>query len=208
MLFCNFCQSERKNENSLRNHERLCKKNPDRQYTVFSDDGFQKQYSVNQYIKAKMFGLPKPIVSKETRVKLSTAINNRSPEFKKRVGKKVSETINNKVKNGEWHTSLAKRMHYSYKGVDLHGKWELKYAMYLDGNNVLWRRCSERFEYIFEGKKRHYTPDFYLPETDAYIEIKGYKTEKDKVKWSCFPSNKKLIVLMKNDLKNIGIDVI
>jgi hypothetical protein len=31
MLFCKFCKRECKNENSLRNHERLCKLNPNRQ---------------------------------------------------------------------------------------------------------------------------------------------------------------------------------
>lgn len=31
MLLCKFCNKENKNENALRNHERLCKSNPDRQ---------------------------------------------------------------------------------------------------------------------------------------------------------------------------------
>jgi PAB1-binding protein PBP1 len=52
-------------------------------------------------------------------------------------------------------------------------------------------------------KNRKYTPDFYLTESDEYIEIKGYKTEKDKAKWSQFPKNKKLIVLTASELKDI-----
>lgn len=35
MLFCRFCKKECKNDNSLRNHERLCKLNPDRQLTSY-----------------------------------------------------------------------------------------------------------------------------------------------------------------------------
>lgn len=35
MLICKYCGKECKNENSLRNHERLCKKNPNRQDSPF-----------------------------------------------------------------------------------------------------------------------------------------------------------------------------
>jgi hypothetical protein len=57
--------------------------------------------------------------------------------------------------------------------------WELKYAQYLDEIGVVWERNTASFPYEFEGKMRNYTPDFYLPMTDEYVEIKGYKTEKD-----------------------------
>ena len=61
----------------------------------------------------------------------------------------------------------------------------------------------ESFEYNFENKVRHYTPDFYLTDSDTYIEIKGFKTEKDDAKWKQF--SKKLIVLTKAELKELGI---
>ena len=35
MLLCQFCSKECKNENSLRNHERMCKENPSRQESPF-----------------------------------------------------------------------------------------------------------------------------------------------------------------------------
>lgn len=35
MYKCKYCNKECKNENSLRNHERLCKQNPDRQLTPY-----------------------------------------------------------------------------------------------------------------------------------------------------------------------------
>ena len=124
----------------------------------------------------------------------------RHSEARKR---KISETVQSKVRNGTWHTSLAKRMHYTYKGVDLHGKWELKYAQWLDNREIKWIRCKQTFEYIIENKAHRYMPDFYLPETDEYIEIKGYKTNKDIAKWSQFPH--KLTVLMRSELRKIGI---
>jgi hypothetical protein len=55
MLFCKYCNKECKNDNSLRNHERLCKSNPNRQISTLEknrDGGFKKQicsYCNNSY---------------------------------------------------------------------------------------------------------------------------------------------------------------
>ena len=212
MYFCKFCSSERKNANSLRNHERLCKANPNKQETPFQDPDFQKKYEKeienkkrsNQYIAAKERG-ERVVISIEQRKAISDRNKRRSKEWHIENGKRISETIRKKVEEGKWHTSLAKHMHYNYNGIDLHGAWEYKYAVYLDENKIAWVRCKESFEYIFEGKKRRYTPDFYLPETDEYIEIKGYKTKKDEAKWNQFPKHRNLIVLLQKDLKSLNI---
>lgn len=60
MFKCKYCQKECKNNNSLRNHERLCKENPNRQYTPFHNQDFQEKYRENHYTKAKRLNLPKP----------------------------------------------------------------------------------------------------------------------------------------------------
>lgn len=208
MLLCKFCNKECKNDNSLRNHERLCKSNPNKQITLFHSLEFQKSKNGkvgNQYTKAERLGLDKPQVSEKTRMAIRNSNLNRTDEFKKEVGRKISEVVNQKVAKGEWHTSLAKHMHIDYKGVDLHGSWELKYAQYLDSVGIEWMRNKDSFHYSYKGKSRRYTPDFYLPETDEYIEIKGYKTEKDDAKWSQFPKHRKLVVLMENELKQMKI---
>lgn len=209
MLVCKYCCQEKKNDNSLRNHERLCKFNPNRQFTHFSNKQFQKNNKGrgkdNQYTKAKKLGLPAPQVSKEIRNKLSIIMKNRPKELTQSIGKKASNTIQKKVIEGTWHTSLAKHMHISYKGIDLHGNWELKYAQYLDSCGIEWIRNTDSFEYEYGGKKRRYTPDFYLPKIDKYIEIKGYKTKKDDAKWNQFPKHRILEVLMKEDLEKLKI---
>lgn len=210
MLNCKFCQKECKNDNSLRNHERLCRSNPNRQKTFFSDIENQKKISKkreNQYQKAERLGLPKPVLSEEARAKIianNKIVNANMSEASK---EKRRKTIADRVKNGEWHTSLAKRMHYRYKGVDMHGKWEYNYAVWLDKNQIKWEKCKESFEYEFDGKQRRYTPDFYLKESDTYIEIKGYKTEKDEAKWNQFPKHRKLKVLMEKDLISLGVEI-
>lgn len=117
--------------------------------------------------------------------------------------KKSSETIKRKLKEGTWHFSFSKTRTYEYKEVKLHGKWELQYAKYLDKNNISWRRPKEKFVYIHKGKERFYTPDFYLIDTNEYIEIKGYETEKDRSKWSQFPL--KLKVIKGEELYKLGV---
>lgn len=207
---CKFCGKECKNANSLRNHERLCKLNLDRQYTCFQDMDFQKNVlhkdgGNNQFIKAARLGLPSPEISGEVRKKISEKLKLNNPMHKESTRRKVSETINAKVASGTWHTSLAKNMHIDYNGSDLHGKWEYAYAKYLDSNNIEWVRASDRFEYFFNGKYHFYTPDFYLVNSETFVEIKGYKTAKDDAKWEQFPKDKNLVILRYNDLLKLGI---
>lgn len=204
MTICRYCSSVRKNENSLRNHERLCKLNPNKQLTYFATNQ-EKLHRSNQFVKAKKLGLPPPVVSEETKNKIRINNSKRTEEWHKNNAKKISEAVKRKVKEGTWHTSLAKHMHYSYKGFDLHGKWELAYAKWLDKNNVKWIKCKESFEYFYENSTRRYTPDFFIIDENIYVEIKGYQTDKDKAKWSQFPKDKTLKVLFKNDLKLLDI---
>jgi hypothetical protein len=208
---CKFCFKECKNLNSQKNHERLCKLNPNRQFTPFHDKEKQKEIlKIKQLTNRKnQWSNKNYIISENTKKKHSEYLKNRnaneSKEDKKNRIMKLSSTITKKVEEGTWHTSVSKNMHYNYRGINLHGSWELKYAKWLDENSIAWIRCKESFEYEYQGKRRRYTPDFYLPETDEYIEIKGYKTEKDDAKWSQFPSYRKLKILMAKDLKYIGV---
>jgi len=58
---CKFCNKECKNGNSLRNHERLCKLNPNCQniksnFIIYNEklkNGLIKKENKNQYTKAK-----------------------------------------------------------------------------------------------------------------------------------------------------------
>jgi hypothetical protein len=204
-LNCVYCNKQCKNFKSVLSHERLCKLNPNKQSTPFQQENFKKHHIENGATKAKKLGLPKPIISDETRQKISKHVKGRSKELKQRIAKKVSETIKRKVENNEWHTSLAKNMRHEYKGVVVHGSWELAYAKWLDINNIEWVRCNDTFTYSFEGKQRRYTPDFYLLNSNEYVEIKGYQTEKDLAKWKQFPKDKKLKILVEIDLKQLNV---
>lgn len=138
-------------------------------------------------------------------VKIHRARNPRSIESSIKMSDSLSKIISAKVANGTWHTSLARRMHVDYKGIDLHGSWEVAYAKYLDQNNIKWIRNKDSFDYVFENKKRKYTPDFYLTESQEYIEIKGYKTAKDCAKWEQFPKDEVLKILTEKELRELKI---
>ena len=57
--------------------------------------------------------------------------------------------------------------------------WEVACARRLDALNIRWiRNPGIKLKYITRGKKtRNYIPDFYLPDHDVYIEVKGYWTD-------------------------------
>lgn len=62
------------------------------------------------------------------------------------------------------------------ENVKLQGTWELKYAMYLNDNNIKWIK-GKVLVYYKDNKKHKYLPDFYLPIENEYHEIKGFFPE-------------------------------
>jgi len=121
---------------------------------------------------------------------------------------KCRDAINKRYQEG-WSPKAGRCEKILYKSsiagdVLLDGTWELKVAIYLDNNNFNWVRNVTRFPYIdYNSKERTYCPDFYLPDADTYIEVKGYKTKLDECKWSQFV--KKLVIWDKSALIERGI---
>ena len=63
--------------------------------------------------------------------------------------------------------------------VSMDSTWEVACAKRLDELGVRWiRNPSIKLKYTTRGRRaRNYIPDFYLPDHDVYIEVKGYWTE-------------------------------
>lgn len=58
-------------------------------------------------------------------------------------------------------------------GVSLESSFEILVAKSLDENNIRWSR-PKRFQYVDLNDKKHtYTPDFYLPDYDVYLDPKN-----------------------------------
>lgn len=210
MLTCKFCNKECKNNNSVAQHEIRCIKNDNRilSHLKPKSEKFYEamqnktQTYANQYTKAKDLGLPKPELSKESKEKLSKASTGKlhSEETKKQISISMKAVV---LANPEkfMQPNRGKVKNIIYNGITLKGTWELLTAKYLDKANIVWERPSIGFEYIFNGNSHMYYPDFYIPEINTYLEVKGYKTDKDDAKWNCFKST--LIVIDKDAISAI-----
>lgn len=74
MFNCKFCDSERKNKNSLVQHQIRCPKNPDKMDSsnaLKAMNNCNRTNPKNQYTKAKKLGLPVPKMSDETKKKIA-----------------------------------------------------------------------------------------------------------------------------------------
>jgi hypothetical protein len=91
-----------------------------------------------------------------------------------------------------------------YNNVYFRSSWEIAYAKYLDNKNIKWLYESKTFKL----RNNFYRPDFYLPETDEYIEIKGYWLGDGMKKFKLFKKLYpyiKIVLLRKKELKSIGV---
>lgn len=89
------------------------------------------------------------------------------------------------------------------------GKWELAYVKWLDVKGIKYDTHKGRLPYVYNGKKKNYYPDFYLPDIKQYIEIKNdyhlslFPEKLDLVRK--YNSDVKIVLLTKKDLVTMGV---
>lgn len=108
---------------------------------------------------------------------------------------------------------------YMNEDIKVQGTYEYKYAQYLNENKINWikkRTISLKYKLHDDDYTHTYYPDFYLPDSDEYIEIKGffYKSEDSRVdderkmrKVQEHNTDKKIKLIMKAELIALGIDI-
>ena len=113
--------------------------------------------------------------------------------------------LSKSIAYGWKYKNFAKLLHskkMKYKFIWMRSSWEIKFAKWCDKNNIKWLYEPKTFDLGYTS----YTPDFYLPERDIYIEIKGYlrKESKDKIKiFNRLYNN--LIILNKQELIDMEV---
>lgn len=207
---CQYCGKECHNKNSLSNHERLCKLNPNK---VESNLNNFMHYGHKAWNKGLTKDTDERVLNGAKSLSLSykTGKNKNwcdglTKESDARL-KHMSDEAKRKIKEGEWYPRTGGVPIYKYKGYELQGSWEYLFAIYLDEHNIKWQKVIEPFEYKWENEIHHYYPDFYLPTCDVYVEIKGLLREKDICKWDTLINvhHKKLNVYNIIDLIEMGI---
>ena len=96
--------------------------------------------------------------------------NNRTYKYRKTIPQ--TGRVSDKKISIDWIRVLKKAGYRS--------QFELNLARTLTDNNVPFRYEETKFQYIPEP--RNYTPDFYLEESDIFVEAKGHLTKDDRVK--------------------------
>lgn len=202
-LYCRFCGKQCKNLDSLRNHERLCKLNPNRQLSPY------EKYGLSPNFTGKGKAAWNKGLTKETDERVR-----RNSEAKKEHFQKCPGTF-----TGRKHTEISKqRMSEAHLAIDhancnhnSHGKrgykdgmffmssYELAFYLYtkITSPDVLIERCHRRYEYVIENKKHYYTPDFILNNVQI-VEIKGRETDLDRYKYTLVEN---ITVLRRGDIE-------
>lgn len=203
MYKCRFCEKECENSNSLKNHECRCKQNPNRNYkngmlgktawnkglTLDTSDSMKKQHET--FLKNKELGKHHFSHRKHTE---QEKLKLREYALKQGLG------------GFNMH-----RIKYEVNGIQVDSSYEKVVAQSLTENNINWER-AKRFQYKdLTNKVHYYTPDFYLPKYNVYLDPKndylinnvnpilGYK-DLDKINWVMEQNNIKVIVLNKDHL--------
>lgn len=200
---CKYYNREFNSLRSLHYHENRCLKNPNRKCRTAWNKGLTKQNDprvakyANTYkenYKNGKFKIWSDGLTKEN----SSKIN--------KLSIKVKETVDKKIIKNSWHTSFSKARTQIYKGIKMMGNWEVEFAKLLDERDIKWIYTNNKFDYVYENEIHKYNPDFYLPEFDTYIEIKGYPTKRDYVKQATLNA-KNLNIFFGDDLLELGLNL-
>lgn len=90
--------------------------------------------------------------------------------------------------------------------VSMDSTWEVACAQRLDELGIRWmRNPSIKLQYITRGRRtRNYIPDFYLPDHDVYIEVKGYWTDAARHKMEDVQKRNPVRIIILESLKEIA----
>ena len=112
-------------------------------------------------------------------------------ETKRKLSEKRIHFLENNSSWCEW---------YDVSGVKVQGNLELKFAEFLLKCGLVFSR--KRIKY---NVHRTYTPDFYIPKYDLYVEVKGFLYEKDKAKMKAVLSENEidLRIIFKDDIDKL-----
>ena len=87
---------------------------------------------------------------------------------------------------------------YYLDDIIFDSSWEIIAYFYFKHHSINIVKSYFAYKYTYDNKDHVYFPDFYLPDTDELIEIKGREFERDRAKYASV--DKKLTVYYHNDI--------
>lgn len=138
-----------------------------------------------------------------------------SKETKEKLSIIRSEILSNNEKCGGFRNVKWYRVkNINNEEYVVRGTWEKNFALKLNSLNILWIK-NKYLNYFINEVKKTYNPDFYLPELNEYIEVKGYFSKNDKIKMDAvidqnpdvvirFLQQKKYLYFIKNENAKIN----
>lgn len=128
--------------------------------------------------KMKKYGIPTRTKSQARKGKLNPIYG---VGHTKKARKKMSLAFKNGRKMG-YNNHWGRGAYYDTPNQGrkwMRSGWEVKVADYLTDQGINW---YYEYEWLDIGQEKHYLPDFYLPDENRYIEVKGRKKKADMVK--------------------------
>jgi len=172
---CIYCNKNYNIKIAYSNHIRRCPLNPDRILNPITESGKIRKYEL--------------------------AIGNKwSDERRKAHCLTMKQAVLDNPESYTTNNVCGRVKIEDYKGERFHGKWELLVAKWFDVANIKWERKMTPFNYFWNNKWHLYFPDFYLPEIDMFVEVKGFKRDRDVCKWAVVPN---LIVIQSKEIQDI-----
>jgi hypothetical protein len=143
---------------------------------IESDPDWKNRNSISKKGKINI-GDSNPMKNPDARKKqsISRKIMLSDPENRKKISDNLKQAwIDGKydgVKVGcsKWYDYV----HSNGTTYKVQGTWELEFIKWLDENNLNFNCHKGRLEYILNGEKKSYYPDFFVEEWNQYVDIKN-----------------------------------
>lgn len=200
---CKFCGEIFKFIKSNNKHEPYCESNPNRKFrkawnkgkTQHNDSRVAKYVNtMSEKIKSGEYTPPSRPWTDDDKLKHSEIMS------------KVAQE--NPDAYGGRYNRFGVKEKVCTNGFKVLGGWEETFVNYCHINHIEIEQPKVPFSYIFEGKQHHYYPDFYLPEHDLYVEVKGLEEDRDTAKWNSLTTihEKRLVIARLPEIKAIRND--
>lgn len=198
---CEFCKTETKSN-------RFCSKScANRARSVSKETKEKIRNSIHarfpkREIPCKHCGSIFTIDHKQRKRSVCNPICSPGKEFKR---KQLSKSL--KGKSGGYRIGGGRGKGGYIDGIWMDSTWEIDLANRLNSLSIKWERDTGKHRLTYadiNGEERKYYPDFYLPDYDLYVEVKGYWTSETRQKMnSVIERNEQIKIIILESLEEI-----